>query len=409
MIRFLHLADVHLDTTFAGRAEHRAYLQEACRRSFGRAIDAAIERDVHAVLIAGDLFDGERLTLETELFLIDQLQRLHEHGIPCVYAAGNHDPGGSEYRAQHMEWPASFSFIKGKRVETVVISDRSGVPIMKVSGAGHLTSRVKENLAEAFPRRDDALPHVGLLHTMVHAAAGSEDHDRYAPSTLADLAATGYSYWALGHIHIRQQVSADARAWYSGNVMGRNPRETGPKGANLVTVHDDGRVEIEFMPLAVVRWESIIVDDLEACNTPQALLGRLHTAITTAQADAEDVEAWFVRVTLSGACPLASRLRDIDGRTSIETNLARDLGLRWIEIRTRDLSTPIDLDEYRGQPHVLASALSLIDELEHAATLEEPSLLKSWAIEPSDAYVRSLLPGLSELVAERFLSGKEEG
>lgn len=84
MFRFLHLADVHLDTTFLCRtAALRSRLRDALREAVKRAVDCAIEEDVHAVLVAGDLFDNERLSFATEQFLSEQLSRLHHSQIPC--------------------------------------------------------------------------------------------------------------------------------------------------------------------------------------------------------------------------------------------------------------------------------------------------------------------------------------
>ena len=94
-MRFLHVADVHLDTSFSGRSEAvRRRLRDASREAFRNAVDLAIREDVHAFLIAGDLFDGERLSFQTERFLLEQTERLGDHGITVVYATGNHDPGG---------------------------------------------------------------------------------------------------------------------------------------------------------------------------------------------------------------------------------------------------------------------------------------------------------------------------
>ncbi len=76
-MRFLHVADVHLDTSFAGRSEAvRRRLREASREAFRRAVDVALQEEVDAVLIAGDLFDGDRLSFETERFLLEQVGRL---------------------------------------------------------------------------------------------------------------------------------------------------------------------------------------------------------------------------------------------------------------------------------------------------------------------------------------------
>ena len=67
MFRFLHLADVHLDTRFLGwSGALRELLKESQLRAFKRAVDTALTEKIDSVLIAGDLFDNERLSLATE-------------------------------------------------------------------------------------------------------------------------------------------------------------------------------------------------------------------------------------------------------------------------------------------------------------------------------------------------------
>jgi DNA repair protein SbcD/Mre11 len=403
MIRLLHIADVHLDTTFAGRAEHREMLQGACRRAFERAVDVAIEQKVSVVLIAGDLFDNERLTLQTELFLLEQLRRLDDQGTPCVYVAGNHDPGGNAYRANHIKWPESFRFIRGKRPETVEIVDDEGMVVLRVTGAGHIAAAVSDNLAGGFPSRTDGAPHVGLLHTMVQAAFGSDSHDRYAPCTLTDLRAPGYDYWALGHIHLRQEVCAMSNAWYSGNLIGRSPREVGLKGGNLVTVHPGRKPVVEFIPLADLQWMSLDIDTLHECRTPQDLIATVNEAFAARSVDASHVAHWFVRVNLGGPCPLVHRLHEESEVENWERALRDATGAAWVQLRTHRLVAPIDIDAYRGQPHVLSTALSLIDSLRNGDASAD-SLMENWANDPEPEYLRSLLEGAEALIAERFVA-----
>ena len=105
-MRFVHLADVHLDTSFAGRsATVRRRLREASRDAFLRTADLAIREDANALLIAGDLFDGDRLSFQTERFLLEQMRRLEQHGVTVVYATGNHDPGSPLSGPRPLDWP----------------------------------------------------------------------------------------------------------------------------------------------------------------------------------------------------------------------------------------------------------------------------------------------------------------
>ena len=102
---------------------------------------------------------------------------------------------------------------------------------------------------------------VGVLHS---ACAGSEgSHARYAPCTVEQLVNHGYEYWALGHVHGFAILNEAPHIVYSGNLQGRDPRETGAKGAVLVTVEDGEVAAVEHRPLDVVRWAVVTVDVMQ--------------------------------------------------------------------------------------------------------------------------------------------------
>jgi DNA repair protein SbcD/Mre11 len=92
-------------------------------------------------------------------------------------------------------------------------------------------------MAGEFPAARPGWYNIGILHTSL---TGRDGHDVYAPCSLEDLLRVGYQYWALGHIHAREIVHADPPVVFPGNLQGRHARETGPKGATLVTVDNHG-------------------------------------------------------------------------------------------------------------------------------------------------------------------------
>ncbi|HKL77473.1 MAG TPA: metallophosphoesterase, partial [Gammaproteobacteria bacterium] len=118
--RFLHLADLHLDTAFTGRTDAvRQALRRATHDAFEAAVTTAIERGAHAVLLAGDVFDGDLLTFATERFLLDGCRRLGEAGITVVYCTGNHDPGGANQRVRAMDWPDNVHLVFGAKPQVI--------------------------------------------------------------------------------------------------------------------------------------------------------------------------------------------------------------------------------------------------------------------------------------------------
>ncbi len=410
MFRFLHLADIHLDTTFLCRSESlRARLRDALRRAFERAVGTAIAEKVHAVLIAGDLFDNQRLSFVTEEFLLEQLRRLDAAGIPCFYCTGNHDPSGRPPRSGNMDWPDRFQIFGESRPASHMIKNASGEPLACIVGAGHKTSEEGANLAASFPKAESHVPHVGLLHTQVTSAKEAADHDRYAPCAVEHLQGKGYAYWALGHVHKRQRVADDPEAWYSGNIQGRHPGETGAKGGLLVTIRDGGRVETEFRAFAPIQWAEIVLDDLEDAHTVDDVRRRV-AADFSAQAGKDAAEAWMLRVRLAGRTPLAQELRDPVQRQDLEDSLCSALDdVLEVEVKADQVAPVVDVDKHRGEPHSLGSVLDLLDGIregrENLNDLIPPDALARTfdSEEEREAYLHSLLRDLDSEAAYRLL------
>ena len=414
MFKFLHLADVHLDTTFVCRSPAlRSRLREALRLAFERAVDCAVAEEVDAVLIAGDLFDGHRLSFRTEQFLVEQARRLDAHGITTVYVSGNHDPAADRFRSASFAWPESFHYISEGTPESLIVVDRSGEPAARVVGAGHASNRERSNLARRFPAADERLPHVGLLHTMVTGARDDGEHDRYAPCGVSDLRKPGYRYWALGHIHVRQQVCDQSNAYYSGNLQGRHHREVGPKGGLLVTLRDGLAPDVQFRSFAPVRWVELHLDDLSAAEslhaTTDAIRAKWDEQVSLAAAEGGGDADWMLRVSLSGETPLYERLVEEENLRDLADALGGSLGVLDVEVRVGRLSPPIDLTEHRNQPHVLGEVLSLLEEAETDDALLQalaPAALAAFGGREEEArsrYLRDLLQGLDREVAMHFL------
>jgi DNA repair exonuclease SbcCD nuclease subunit len=418
--RFLHLADLHLDTNFGGRPETRERLRAATREAFERAVDYAIEHRLHAVLAAGDLYDDVILSLKTQLWLVAQVRRLASEGIWFLAGCGNHDPGAPNLRAANLgleveaseadDWRRRVHLFRRPAPEAIRVTDRDGNAVAIVVGAGHASAAEAGNLAAAFPEVDEPLPVVGLLHTHVATAHASEGHDRYAPSTAADYERLAYSYWALGHIHIRQQAVAGLPVFYAGNLQGRNPRETGEKGGYVVEAHPRAAAEPAFVPFAPVRWERLGIDALPDSNALALLVESLARRIDAIRGSASEELA--VRIELSGTSPLARALRDEGERRQIEEGLVESTGVLEVQLRANGLSQPFDPAALRESPTVVSKALELIE-----AAGADPELLDSLApkelataLAPGaerHAYLGALLEGLSEELIQRSVTGDD--
>ena len=409
MLRIVHAADVHLDTPYRRHDEAvRARLREAGREAFTRLIDLALERQADALLIAGDLFDNELLTLATERVLVDELTRATSAGLTVVYATGNHDPGRANYRAMGIDWPAQRFHLVASRQPRQFAIKRAGEVVGWVVAAGHQTPREDRDLAAAFPHAPGPEPAVGLLHAHVVGAKSIDQHHSYAPTSLESLDPS-YAYWALGHIHQGQPVRSDPPVHYSGNAQGRHFGEDGAKGALVVTLEHGAAPEIEFQPLAPVRWETLEPTGLDAAHTVPDVKAAVAAAFDARRGGEPPDREWIVRADLRGACPLASTLADADERTELAAQLREDLGVLDVEVRDRGLHPPVDIEAHRDQPHLLGQTLALLaraatDEaaLEGITPPELAASLGAGGAERQE-YLRDLLRDLDAEAAARLL------
>ena len=415
-VRIVHAADVHLDTPFRRHdAALRQRLQQAGREAFSALIDLTLEEHADALLIAGDLFDNEWLTITTERVLTSELARLTDAGVTVVYATGNHDPGRANYRAARISWPTTNFHLHGSRTPRRIPINRGGECIGWVVAAGHQTTHESTNLAASFPPAPGPQPSVGLVHADVGGAQGAaadEAGNVYAPAALSDLDPS-YDYWALGHIHKRQRLREDSPAWYPGNLQGRDFGETGAKGTLVVDLNPPEPPHVRFQPLAPVRWERLAVTDLSESHA----IGDVHMAVRAAfdgllEADRHVLpgQEWLLRVELSGPCPLAAVLRSDEERDGLAEYLGEALGALDVEVRDAGLSLPIDLSRHVDQRHVLGEALELIKQAGRDDSLLTRLAPSELAVGDEQAeererlqYLRGLLDGLDAAAAERLL------
>ncbi len=400
-LRFLHMADVHLDKPFSGRgAERRDLLRKSLRDSFERAVSIALEEKLDSFLIAGDLFDRPDPSIDAESFLLGQLRRLDEASIPVFYATGNHDPlGGS--RGRPIDWPENVILFQTGRPERRPVVDRSGRTVAHVTGAGHESPAVGENLAARFPAADSSLPEIALLHANVEGSAASGAHERYAPCGTSDLEGKGYDYWALGHIHKREIFGTNPPACYPGSLQGLTRRETGEKGVVVVEVESGMPPSIDFRSTAPVTREEIHVD-VGSAGTVAALRERVLSEISGAGRGGPIVLTIF----LTGRSALFDELRDREELAAIERGLILDTDLSGLSIRTDRLTRSVEPEKARvGSIETMLDLLEALREGREPFDPVVPEDLANIAAREKDGradYLLSLLDGMEEEIVHRM-------
>lgn len=358
MVKFIHTADIHLDSPLKGLEIHEdapvEAIRGATRRAFENLISLAIEEDVDFVLIAGDLYDGDWRDYNTGLFFVRQMGKLDAAGIKVFIVSGNHDAASQITRA--MPLPDNVTVFSAKKPQSVKL-DELGVII---HGQSYSSRAMSENLGLNYPRQEPGFFNIGLLHTSL---TGREGHDVYAPCTIDELKSRGYDYWALGHVHQREVVSTDPLIVFSGNIQGRHIKETGAKGVTLVRVEDGRIVEVEAVELDVLRW-SICQVDLSACATREAVYEQVRSTMEK-ELDLAAGKTLALRLQLVGSCPLHAELHVRSSQWTEEfRGIAIGLGDVWLEKVKFRTKRDISLEEIVGEDSALSDLLQAIEGFE---------------------------------------------
>lgn len=413
-MKFLHAADLHLDSPMHGLAAYDGApvdeLRGATRRALENLVDLALEERVAFVLIAGDVYDGDWRDFNTGLFYVAQMRRLREAGIPVVAIAGNHD--ATSRMTKQLPLPDGYTTLASRKPQTIVLDDLGVV----IHGQGFATAAVTEDLSLAYPEPRPGLLNIGLLHT---SAGGRPGHENYAPCSVDALVARGYDYWALGHVHGREVLHEAPWVVFPGNVQGRHARETGPKGATLVTV-DDGRiVDVEHRDLDVVRWAACVAD-VSACATPDEVAIAVVDALQE-HVDAAESRLVAARVTVEGVTDAHAALaRDPESAVAALRARALDvLGDRlWLEkvrLRTRP---KVDVAARRGRDDATGEVLRTVDQVDDDAlaalaagfTDLKAKLPAGTGIDPTDpAFLRAALGDVERLLVAHLEAGTADG
>ena len=208
-LTLLHTADVHLDNPRHGAAE-----APAARRTFQAIIDRALDSRVDVVLIAGDLFDHNRVMDETVAFAQSQLRRLH---CPAVILPGNHDclhPNGIYRRHDFDAACGNVRVITGLDGQAVTFPDLDLV----VWGRGMETHEPGFHPLAHVPSRHDGRWHIAMAHGFFYDDC--ETPERSSPIVAAEIRQTGWDYVAMGHKHVMADHSqGDIAAWYPGTPL----------------------------------------------------------------------------------------------------------------------------------------------------------------------------------------------
>jgi len=323
LIKILHTADLHLDSPLKSLAlkdeRLRDQVQTATRTVFKRLVQFGIDEGVSALLIAGDLFDGKERSAKTAAFLVSELDRLREAGIPVFYIKGNHDAENPVAGA--FELPANVHVFDG-RGGKVQLADED----IWIHGVSFRDRHAPESLLPKYDPPVAGAINIGMMHTSLSGAFG---HDPYAPCTISELLDHGFDYWALGHVHKREIHSSNPWVVMPGMPQGRDVGEAGPKSATLLKI-EGSQIKIEEVSVAPVEFRLSRCDVSDVSDDDD--LRRCIRAHLRSEATATNSDAAIIRLRMVGQTERAWQIRrDADVWEETIRDLAEETGCLWVE------------------------------------------------------------------------------
>ena len=419
MFKFIHAADIHLDSPLRGLERYEgapvSEIRGATRRAFDNLIELAIEEGVAFVLLAGDLYDGDWKDYNTGLYFVERMGRLRAAGILVFVIAGNHDAASQITR--HLRLPDNVRMFATRKPERVVLNDLD----VAIHAQGFANRAVTEDLSKAYTQGDPQLFNIGMLHTCLDGKPG---HEPYAPCSVDGLRSKGYQYWALGHVHQREVVNRDPWIVFPGNTQGRHIRETGAKGCTLVSV-DHGEVcEVVHRDLDVLRWSLCEVDG-GGSETIDDLYEQVRDTLQQG-IDAAGGRPVAVRLVLRGACSWHLKMQAEKDRWTQEFRaLASAVGSAdiWLEKVVLDTQSAAPVETVPAHDDALGGLLqgihgmeldrtalqSLADEVSSLRQKLPPEILGGEdAYDPADPEtVKNALEAVKALLVNRLLTTRQ--
>ena len=362
-MKILAVGDIHLGRTPSRLPPELHAPDLGPAEGWRRTVDAALELDVQAVLLAGDVVDREDDFFEAYRALEGGVRRLADADIDVIGVAGNHDVMVLPRLARHIP---RFRLLGGDgKWESCRVGE--GGDAVTLWGWSFPQPRVL-----ASPLADMSFdPEPGVNLGLLHCDRDAGPDSPYAPVGRGELERVGLDGWLLGHVHKPDALTAASPNGYLGSLTGLDRGEPGPRGPWMITVADGRIAEVEHLSLAPLRWEPLEVD-LSGIGEPADARERLLKAVVGLDGTLASFRAApgavGLSVALTGRTGFGSAALDRlsrDDRDEVHRGAA---GTRYFIVNTHlDTRPEIDLEELAGRPDpvgLLATRLLRLDRPE---------------------------------------------
>ncbi len=280
-MKIIHCSDLHLDS----RMESNLTPQQAQQRNaeilttFSRMVTYGEEHGVSVILIAGDLFDTDRISESTVSCVLDRISRSPK--IDFLYLRGNHDESRRAFCGRELP-------------ENLRLFEDSWKRYSYEDVAIYGIELTKDNCLSLYDSLspDSQSLNIVALHGQVSTQPGEDC------ISLPQLRNKHIHYLALGHLHSYQREKLDLTGeyCYCGCLEGRGFDECGEKGFVLLNT-ENHRIEASFVPFAKRTLYDLPVD-ITGLSSVSQILGAMKTAAEKVSSES------LVKFTLTGTYTL---------------------------------------------------------------------------------------------------------
>lgn len=374
--RLLCTGDLHMGRRPSRLPDHLDSRRFATKKTWEAIVDTALERDVDAVVLTGDIVDRENRYYEALGPLERGLRRLSHEGVQVFAVAGNHD---FDVFPEIVDSLGIERFhllgARGNWARKPLVIDAEDDLRLYFDGWSFSGQYQSSSPLDSYDLSEEDVPVVGVLHCEVGAGSGG----RFAPVEPGQLARAGPDLWLLGHIHAPrlERTETGVPYLYPGSPQPLDPGERGPHGPWVVEVSATGEVAAELLATATVRYEELDVD-LDDVEDPEEVRASLHERIRKTLrdelTDADRVEHLVCRLTLHGRTPLHGELASIVSGASGELEITRNgitATVDRISVETRPALDLEALARSTSPPGELARIVQALDQGEESEEVED--------------------------------------
>lgn len=283
-------------------------MRELSIKSFSRAIDISIERNVDFIIIGGDLFDTSLPSIDNIKSVVEKLKECNDKNIPIYTIPGSHDysPSGKTFLSVLEKAGLIKNVSRGTETNgflrlTPTIDKKTNALICGILGRKGMLDKEMYSLIDPDSLQEELKKHQGFKIFMFHNAV-TEIRPKWAEkidSIPLKKLPSNFNYYAGGHIHYVYN-SNEFGPWivYPGPTFPNNFRELENLTHGTFFIYDTVKMKPELIPLNIVNVESLKFN----CNdkTPEQIENQILEEIKTKQFNNTVVTLRLFGTLLSG-------------------------------------------------------------------------------------------------------------